>query len=637
VSTPPPDPTFLKGFVLGTAGHVDHGKTSLVRALTGVETDRWKEERERGLTIDIGFAELSLDDTIETGIVDVPGHEDFLKNMLAGATGIDLLVLVVAADEGPMPQTYEHLAIAKLLGIKRGVVALTKTDRVDESWLELATDATAELLDDVLGHDDWPIVPVSTLTGNGMDELRAALCLQLEDVAERPTADLFRLPVDRSFSIRGTGTVVTGTVWSGSVNVGDQLSVLPGRLTARVRALQVHEDARDQVAAGRRCALAMVGLEPPQVPRGSVLVSDTRWTPSYRLGVRLTVLERPGRMLEHGQRVRVYLGTREAMARVVLADSGVLAPGDTDWATLLLEDPLVARVHDRLILRFYSPVTTIGGGEVADLDPPRCWSSRVGDWEVILGSKPSGILAAAVRLRGMMGLLEADAPLATGLAPDTVARVGQDDPSLHRIGDGWFTEEAMDEAITLTLDAVERLHRTHRRSSAVSLGAARARATRTCAPELVEAALALHATRGSLEFDGPRVSLPQHRPDLTAAEEQAHGEVLRVIRESGLQPPTVNDLARTLRIGRDLLDDLLPLLRDEGQIVGITPEIYIAQEERDALVTRIADLLADGEPAPPTRFKEELGLSRKYLIPVLEYLDREGVTRRTGEGRVLAS
>jgi selenocysteine-specific elongation factor len=625
----------LKGFVLGTAGHVDHGKTSLVRALTGVETDRWKEERERGLTIDIGFAQLSLEDTIETGIVDVPGHEDFLKNMLAGATGIDLLVLVVAADEGPMPQTYEHLAIARLLGVTRGVVALTKTDRVDEDFLELAREATVELLEDVLGHDRWPIVPVSATSGEGLGELRTALRSQLESVTARAEADLFRLPVDRSFSIRGTGTVVTGTVWSGSVAVGDQLSVLPGRFTARVRALQVHEDARTRVTAGRRCALAMVGLEPPQVPRGSVLVADSRWQPASRLGVRLTLLERPGRPLVHGQRVRAYLGTREAMARAVLPDSGILAPGEIGWATLLLEEPLVARVQDRLILRFYSPVTTIGGGEVADLDPPRRWSARIPDWDLILAGEPHDVVAAAIRLRGTKGLPDSDAPFATGLGPDTVSRMGEDDSTLHRIGDRWFTEDALSEAMDRTLDTVRRLHQEHRRSMAVSLGAVRTRAARTCAPELVEAALNLLATGGSLRVEGPRAWLPEHSPDLTEAERQAREDLLESIRTSGLQPPTVNDLARTLGVGRDLLDDLLPLLRDEGQIVGITPEIYIAREESEALVERIEALLSDGQPAPPTRFKEALGLSRKYLIPVLEYLDREGVTRRTGEGRTL--
>ena len=624
-----------RAFLLGTGGHVDHGKTALVRALTGVETDRWKEERERGLTIDIGFAEILLEPSLETGIVDVPGHEDFLKNMLAGATGIDLLLLAVAADEGPMPQTYEHLAIAKLLGIARGVVALTKSDRVDEAWLELATEATGELLRDVLGHERWPIVPVSAVTGDGLEALCEALRGELKAAEARQAADLFRLPVDRSFSIHGTGTVVTGTVWSGSVSVGDQLTVMPGGHVARVRALQVHGKTRSRVSAGRRCALALVGLEPPQAPRGSVLVLGPGWRESGRLGVRLELLERPGRDLEHGQRIRVYLGTKETMARVTLPGRLSLAAGESGWATLQLEDPLVARVRDRLILRFYSPVTTIGGGEIAELDPPRRWESRREAWASILDDEPVGAIGAAIRLRDTLGLSGVAAPHATGYAAETVSAVGEADPDLLRIGEVWFSEAALSRTMDQTLAAVEQLQDTHRRATAVSLGAVRARATRSCAPQLIDAALERLAKRRAIHVEGPRVSLPGHEPRLTEAERDAREEILGRIRAGGLQPPTVNDLERALGIGRDLLDDLLPLLQDEGLIVTITPEIHITSEVHESLVARVRDLLADGEVAPPARFKEALGLSRKYLIPILEHLDRDGVTRRTGEGRVL--
>ncbi|MGH7539619.1 MAG: selenocysteine-specific translation elongation factor, partial [Gemmatimonadota bacterium] len=355
----PPAASEPRGHVIGTAGHVDHGKTSLVRALTGVDTDRWKEERDRGLTIDLGFARLVLNGEVEVGVVDVPGHEDFLKNMLAGATGVDLLLLVVAADEGPMPQTWEHLAIAGLLGVERGVVALSKADRVDPEWLELARAATRDLLATLPGGDGWPIVPVSAVSGEGLDALREALRAEVASAPARSTDDLFRLPVDRGFSIHGTGTVVTGTVWSGRVSEGDALRLLPGDRAVRVRALQVHGEGRTCVPAGRRCALALVGADPGDAPRGSVLVGDPAWHEVDRLGVCLRVLRRPGRSIEHGQRVRVYHGTREAMARVYLAAQEALPPGGEAWAVVALESPLVARVGDRFIVRFYSPVTTI--------------------------------------------------------------------------------------------------------------------------------------------------------------------------------------------------------------------------------------------------------------------------------------
>ncbi|MDH3733153.1 MAG: selenocysteine-specific translation elongation factor, partial [Gemmatimonadota bacterium] len=446
----------LRGIVVGTAGHVDHGKTTLVGALTGVETDRWREERERGLTIDIGFAPLELAPDIETGVVDVPGHEDFLKNMLAGATGIDLLLLVVAADEGPMPQTREHLAIAHLLDVRRGVVALTKRDRVDEEWLALAEEATEELLEEN-GFGQWPIIPVSSVSGEGIEDLVAALRGAAVDLESRDQADLFRLPVDRVFSVHGTGTVVTGTVWSGTVGIGETVRLLPGTATARVRGLEVHGDSRGGVAAGRRCALALVGVDATDAERGTVVVSDPAWRSVRRLGVRIETLARPGRPIEQSQRLRLYLGTREVMARVATLEADPIAPGASGWAVLTLESPLVARVRDRGVLRFYSPVTTIGGVRVCELDPPLSWADRVEDWGVMIAAPPEEALEACVTLAGPRGLEVTASPLALGLPPSSVgaAAVGID---AMRLGDRWYSVEARSDTMVAVRDAVERLH-----------------------------------------------------------------------------------------------------------------------------------------------------------------------------------
>ncbi len=277
----------MKGIVLGTAGHVDHGKTALVRALTGVETDRWAEERERGLTIDIGFAPLHVDADLEVGVVDVPGHEDFVKNMLVGSTGIDAVLLVVAADEGPMPQTREHLSIARLLGVRHGIVALNKVDRVEPEWRELARDATLEESGRILGHRDWPVVEVSTLTGEGLTELRAHILDLANELPARPEEDVFRMPVDRAFSVAGAGTVVTGTTWSGRVTTGDTVRLLPVDLRARVRSLQVHGSDRDSVGPGSRAALALVGVETSRATRGAVVVSGAAWRSHRRFGARI--------------------------------------------------------------------------------------------------------------------------------------------------------------------------------------------------------------------------------------------------------------------------------------------------------------------------------------------------------------
>lgn len=623
-----------RGIVIGTAGHVDHGKTALVRALTGIETDRWEEERRRGLTIDLGFARLDLDPALETGIVDVPGHEDFLKNMLAGATGVDVLLLVVAADEGPMPQTTEHLAIAQLLNVTRGVVALTKRDRVDAEWLELATETTRELLDEDPARRGWTIIPVSSRTGEGIESLRAALRARVAGVRLRRERDLFRLPVDRAFSIRGTGTVVTGTVWSGRVRVGDTLRVFPGDATARVRGLQVHEDPRDRVAAGRRCAVALVGLSPADAERGSVLVEGSAWAPSTRLGVRLRALPGRERPLTHGQRLRVYLATREVMARLHTVDRAPIAPGEAAWAVLALEAPLLARARDRAILRFYSPVSTIGGARIAELDPPPGWPVRTAAWRDVLDGTAAEALGAAVRLEGLSGLAVGSAPIRLGRSGDALeGAVGE--AGCVRIGPRWFPGRAMEEAMRAAEGAMAGLHAADRRAAGVSKEALRSALADVCDGALVEAALRRLLEEERLVENGPRLALPDHRPQLTEEEEIARNRLGALIAEGGLQPPLVSDLGRTLKLSRPLLDDLLRLLQEAGATRAVTPELHVSSGALDTLETRVRELLADGVPAPPTRFKDAFGLSRKYLIPLLEYLDREGVTRRGVEGRVL--
>ncbi len=318
----------MKSVILGTAGHVDHGKTALVEALTGINTDRWEEERARGITIDLGFTRLRVDDDdLEVSVVDVPGHEDFVKNMLAGATGVDLMLLVVAADEGPMPQTREHLWIARLLGVQRGVAAITKTDLVEPEWRDLVVDSVKEELATVFETRDWPVIPVSSVTGDGLEDLEAALLDAARATVARRDDDLFRLPVDRSFSVRGVGTVVTGTVWSGRIEVGGEARILPGGDRARVRGIQVHGRDASIARAGQRAAVALVGVERSGVGRGDTLALDTLWRGSRYLDAELRLLPDSPWALKHYSRVRLHLGTAETMARLVLYSSETLQPG----------------------------------------------------------------------------------------------------------------------------------------------------------------------------------------------------------------------------------------------------------------------------------------------------------------------
>ncbi len=626
-----------RALVLGTAGHVDHGKTTLIRALTGVDTDRWREEKERGLTIDIGFAPLALGEELEVGVVDVPGHQDFLKNMLAGATGVDLLLLAVAADEGPMPQTREHLSIASLLGLRHGVVALTKTDRVEDDWLDLVREATREELLRTLGHADWPLVPVSALRETGLDVLRERLREGALAVDGRPEDDLFRLPVDRSFTIHGTGTVITGTVWSGAVEVGQDVRILPDGPVARVRSLQVHGTSRSRVAGGRRCALALVGVDPDQVPRGRVAVRGAGWRPVSRLAARVRLLPNAGRPLEHGQRVRVHHGTREELARVQLPGKGSLAPGSIGWGLLRLERPAVVRVRDRFVIRFYSPVITIGGGEVAELDPPRAWTDRTGMWRRVLDEEAGAAFAAAVELKGVHGMEDSALALATGVPAGVCTRLRAAPPDrILSAGGRWYSARLLDEAARALCDQLERLHRIRPRARGASLEGLRASAGSRFGAPLVERALERLTASGDVVVEGPTVRLPGHRPTLTRSERTASDRLVARLAESGAEPPTLEELAGGLNGDRELLHDLLRLLEEDGRVRAVTPDLYVTAEVADRLERQAREVLAAGAPAPPTAFKEAFGVSRKYLIPILEYLDRRGITRRTAEGRTLA-
>ena len=629
----------MRAFVVGTAGHVDHGKTALVKALTGVETDRWREEKLRGLTIDLGFAPLRFDSGVESSIVDVPGHEDFIKNMLAGATGIDLLLLVVAADEGPMPQTREHLAIARLLGVRQGVVALSKSDRVDADWLELCRDAVVDEMNRVLGDAGWPIIPVSSATGEGVEAVRGAIAECAARLEEADAHDLFRLPVDRAFSVPGAGTVVTGTTWSGSVSVGDEVRVLPLGRSVRVRSLEEHSVAVQAVGPHHRCAISLVGVASDRVRRGSVIVTGPAWREVRRLGVRLAVLPHSQRRIERGQRVRLYLGTRETLARVRLEvrdrAAGTVEPGQEAWAVLDLEQGVVARAGDRFVIRFYSPVVTIGGGRVAELEPPARWLDRAEAWRRVLAPDASTRVSAAVELAAGFGASSDELALAANLSPHRLsARSLSGGAEAVRVGDRWFSALALTDVRQELLGALAALHEARPRSPGASLEAARSRMAGAFAPELVEHAVRELEAEGRVAVDGPEIRLTTHQVALSEDEMRVRQRLLEEIQAGGLAPPTVDELRSRLSISDELLHDLLRLLTKAGDVESVSPEIYLSARSADELRAAAARVFEGRAVATPTDFKQQLGVTRRYLIPLLQYLDRTRVTRRTEEGRV---
>jgi selenocysteine-specific elongation factor len=611
--------------VIGTAGHVDHGKTALVKALTGVDTDRWEEEKRRGITIDLGFAPLALGDGLAASVVDVPGHEDFVRNMVAGATGIDLALLVVAADESVMPQTVEHVAILEFLGVRTGVVALAKADLVDAAWLDLVRSDVAERL--AASRVRWhAIVPVSAVTRDGLDELLEALRGAAAELPERPADDLFRLPVDRAFSVAGAGTVVTGTTWSGTARVGDEVVIWPGRLTARIRSVQVHGSPRPAAEPGRRTALALSGLQRDAVSRGSVVVAGVGWRESALLDVMLSLLPDAAPLTQRS-RVRVHLGTAEVLARVTPAGERI-APGETGPVRLRLEQPVVARWGDRAVVRSYSPVTTIGGAVVADPWPPGR-PRRPSGLERLSGSAEERVLAAIER-SGAQGLALADLPVRLGIPPARVPAVlaGLGSGAITKVGDRLV---AASEVARLREHALETLA-AHHRAAPLAPGMPREALRRALGEQdLADHVLEGLALAGEVVLEGAAARLSGHVARLDGAAKAVATAVGNALRDAGFEGRTAAELAGA---GEPrVVDGVLEYLVRDGSVARVGRDRYYETATLDQVVKRVAAFLREHDGIGPADLRDALGLTRKFSIPLLEWLDGQGYTVRAGDVR----
>ena len=616
-------------FVVGTAGHIDHGKTALVKALTGVDTDRWEEEKRRGITIDLGFAPLPLPGGIQASVVDVPGHEGFVKNMLAGATGIDVALLIIAADEGIMPQTEEHLAIVELLGVRRGIPVLTKRDLVDDEWLALVRTEVAARLE--RSRIPWRApIAVSALTGEGMEDLKKALSRLVEDLPERAVGDLFRLPIDRVFALPGAGTVVTGSTWSGTVATGDAVRLLPLDREVRVRSIQVHSQDADQAGPGRRTALALVGVAKEELDRGDVAVTGTGWAPTSTLDVSLELLPGAKKPLAVRTRVRVHLGTAEVLGRV--GQVRVIAPGEISMARLLLERPLVARGGDRFVIRSFSPVTTIGGGVVLDPFPPR--RPRVSERGLAPGQRPSERLARVVEEAGLLGVRVSGLGVRLGVLPAEVpAVIDAAGKGVLSAGEMLVSRRAVAAEVDRLAGVLARHHEEHPLDPGLSLQALRASVT---APPAVLDLLVEHGVKKQaweLTEGGAAVRKPGWQAALKARADDAGGRLAQRLAEARWQLPTVAELQR--EFSDPSVPALLAHLAREGSVERVDQERYALKQALEEFRRAVEDTLRELGAATPAQFRDRLGLTRKYLIPLLEWADRRGITSRKGDTRVL--
>jgi selenocysteine-specific elongation factor len=618
----------MKHIIVGTAGHIDHGKTALVKALTGIDADRLEEEKRRGITIDLGFAHLQLTPALRLGFVDVPGHERFIKNMLAGVGGIDLVLFVIAADESIKPQTREHFDICRLLGIARGVIALTKADLVDADILGLVKLEVAEL---VKGSflEGAAVVPVDSLTGTGLDELRRELALAADATPEKSAAGHFRLPIDRVFSVKGFGTVATGTLISGSVAKEQTVEVYPRERQLRVRGVQVHGSGAERAVAGQRTAVNLADIEPCELARGDVLSEPGRFRAVTRVDCHLQLLP-SAKPLKHRAPVHFHSGTAEIGAEVrLLGGAATLQPGCAAYARLVLKQAALLLPGDRFIIRMFSPVITIGGGVVLDVPTNLRFT----------GAAERLALLAASDAPARVALLVREAEFGTGMQ-ELVARTGwrEEDIALAAsraplmaVGDSWYVDRAWFEAARGKLvDAVRAFHRANPLAAGIAKQDLRAREMARVPPFLLDALLANSA---EIVVEGETVRLRSHTVVLKEDEEQARAAIERTFETAGLAVPGMAEALAKSGVEARRARTLLEILLREKRLLRISEELVFHR----SAIERLREMLAarKSQHFGITEFKEWTGISRKYAIPLLEYLDRERVTRRDGDRRLI--
>ena len=633
----------MKQIILGTAGHIDHGKTTLIKALTGINTDRLKEEKLRGITIELGFAHLELPSGQRLGIVDVPGHEKFVKNMVAGATGIDLVALVIAADEGIMPQTREHMEICSLLGIRHGMVVITKTDMVDEEWLALVQE---EIGDFTRGTflEESPVMPVSAVTGQGLPDFMETLDCICKDIPEKKATGLFRLPVDRVFSMKGFGTVITGTLVSGKIAVGDRIMLYPSGATSKVRGLQVHNQSLEQAEAGMRTAINFQGLDRAAVNRGDVLAKPDDLVLSYMVDADLNYLSSNAKPLKNRTQVRFHTGTSEIMGVVVVLDREEILPGDNAVVQIRLDTPVSLVKEDRYVLRSYSPIRTIGGGAILNPIPSKHKRNRpdiIEGLQLLKQASPEEIVRLQIENTGFKSCTFGELSIMTNLPEKQLDRILQtmtskkealliDKEKRRYIHQNIFAQ--LQEALRSQLTEY---HEKHPLKPGMSKEELKSKLPPNVDNKLYLLALQQLQKSEVIAQEEDIVRLSNHRVALGVDQRALRENMLAIYRKEGLTPPYFKDVCATLSAPPQEAKQVMSLLIDEGQMVKIKEELYCHQEPLERLKDQLVSFLHDhGEISTP-QFKDMTGASRKYVIPLIEYFDATQLTIRVGDIRKL--
>lgn len=634
----------MKHVIIGTAGHVDHGKTLLVKALTGIDTDRLVEEKKRGITIELGFAHLDFDDGTQAGIVDVPGHEKFIKNMLAGAGGIDLAMLVVAADEGFMPQTVEHLGILSLLGIQDGLVVITKCDMADPEWVEMVKE-------DVRTHvegtflEGKPVFTVSAYTGQGIPELRQALKELVQKAAEKNMRTPFRLPIDRVFSVDGFGTVVTGTLIEGSVNNGDMAEILPGGVQARVRNLQVHDRDVETAYAGQRVAINLAGVKKADLGRGDVIARPGSVRTSLMLDARLQNLKNSQRTILSGSQVHLYHGSAVRLCKVVLLDRDALQPGESCYAQLRLTEEIAAKRGDRFVIRFYSPLETIGGGVVLD-DLPR--RHKRGDQAVLeaLAIRENGsgddqlVQLVAEHGHSLPTLEKLAAP--QNLDREELGRSLEELTSagkvLQPLPGRYLAASVFDAIWDSCRGLLEQYHRQNPLHAGMKVAGLRQKLLKNTDQAVADAILAALAREGKIKAVADRYALADFAVHLTKRQSAIREKLLQTYRKAGLEVPGLDEVIASFPPAeqgdcRQVVESLV----SGGGLVMLTPQLCLHSQVYAQVCDKTRDFMAEHQELTLAEFRDLLGTSRKYALAVLEYYDKNKILKKDGDVRRLGT
>jgi selenocysteine-specific elongation factor len=633
----------MKQIVLGTAGHIDHGKTALIKALTGIDTDRLKEEKERGITIELGFASLVLPSGLRMGIVDVPGHEKFVKHMVAGAWGIDLVALVVAADEGIMPQTGEHLDICRLLAVKKGLVVVSKIDLADPELVQLVGEEVRELVKGTF-LERAPIVNVSSLTGEGIPQLLTTLDGLANEVQGRTSEGLFRLPIDRVFVMKGFGTVVTGTLVSGSISVGNMVQILPSLREGKVRGIQVHNKTVEMARAGQRTAVNLQGIEKSRINRGDVLVLPQTITPTYMVDAYLEHLPTSPRPLRNRIKQRFHIGTSSRLATIVLLEREELPPGEKGFVQLRFEKPVVALPKDRFVIRGSFAIQTLGGGIIIDSHPAKhkrfardvlagLMILREGEEEAIVSQQLASSGGRGMTLRELVERVNIPPSRLSKLLRGLMSRAeivtidGDEGRFIHHVGYAQLKNK--------TLSYILEFHEKHPLRIGPSKEEVKSKLPKTVEARLFHRMLKELTDSNEVLVEKDKLRLPTHRVSLRDDQKRLKDMIEGFFAKGGLQSPSPKELASKLSTDESEVRNVIRLLMEEGAIIKAKEDMYFHKEAVEKLKGELIQFLRAHHEITTAQFKEITKVSRKYAIPLIEYFDNSKITIRVGEKRLL--